>query len=689
MGTTDHFLEGGTERPVLSVVIGIRNWGLDRLDVAIRAHLNSSIKGIEIVISDYGSLNCTEVQAVSSKYNCKYIYTEAEVWSRSAALNVGIKEALSDNILTTDADILFSPRSHEILLKNLALMPDSIQIIQCRDLPEGYGAENLAHFDWDQLYRVSSIRPRWGMGGSATFTKALFARLHGFEERMTVWGGEDNDFVQRARRSGAILNWVEEPEAQIYHIWHLPDSRGTSPAGTKVVEQNKKILNEDRTAVRNLGRTYGGSATFVPTVSIVITTRNCPNSLWESVASCLGQTFQDFEVLVVDDGSDAELRPELSGFKDDRIRLLRLEKHRGVGFARNYATRVARGEFIAIHDENDLMLPQRLEHQLSAIVDEAAGSYGGWIDFDDRTGALTPNPGRGMFNVASLLFARTLVHASVLIRRQVLEHHRYNETFLPNSDYHLLNRVARSGVRLSHCGHYVTLRRLHPGNLPEAHGIAQKTTATISKAMARGALSVALEQQYKKASRAILEVDIPPSEVSAAAQHLPLRLRSKKFKIEFSAPVKVQRAALEALASILSNCETLNLEFTPGPGGGIKAVTLADGADGGSNQPILMLSSLGPINRTTEITVPLAYPDLSTLEAEVAESGSGEREYLSIDSIENYLPVLQKHSRYCSISADGALGYRLELPRLQPAVHALLHAKLRVLPVDRQSQDEG
>ncbi len=673
-------------RPALSVVIGIRNWGLDRLDVAIRAHLGSSIHGIEVVISDYGSENHRDVEAIAHRHGCRYIYTVADVWSRSAALNAGIKAASSENILTTDADILFAPQSHEILLKNLALMPDSVQIIQCRDLPEGFGADSLTHFDWDQLFQVSSIRPRWGMGGSATFTKALFARLHGFEERMTVWGGEDNDLVQRARRSGAILNWVEDAEAQIYHIWHLPDSRGTSSAGTKVVEQNKKILNEDRTMVRNLARTYRGSASFVPTVSIVITTRNRPNLLQESVASCLNQTFQDFEILVVDDGSDDELKPMLDDFGDDRIRLLRLDKNRGVGFARNYANRVARGEFIAIHDDDDLMLPQRLEHQLSAVLDDAAGSYGGWIDFDDRTGALVPNPGRTTFDRGSMMFVRTLVHASILIRRQVLEHYRYNENFLANSDYHLLNRIARGGVGLAHCGHYVILRRLHSHNLTGTHSTVQKSTANISKAMARGAISAGLEQRYKKASRARLEADIPPSEVVAAAQHLPPRLRSRKIRVEFSAPLTGQHGEFQALASVLSSCENLNLEFTPGPLGGVKAVTLADSGDGARDQLISMFSTMGSIDRVTEMMLPLAYPDYSTLEAEIAEGDSVERKYISIDTIEGCLPVLQKHCRYCHLSAGGAAGYILGLPPLQPAVQALLQAKLRRFPADHRSQ---
>ncbi|MFD0462013.1 glycosyltransferase [Microvirga aerilata] len=527
---------GSASEPPLSVVIGIRNWGLDRLKVALRSHLESDTPDLEIIISDYGSANCDDVSKIAQKFGCKYIYSRADVWSRSSALNAGIAEASSNNILTTDADIIFSPKSHDVLIHNLQRMPDSVQIIQCRDLPEGFGSESLSHFDWNHLFKVSAIRPRWGMGGSATFRKALFSRLHGFDERMTVWGGEDNDFVQRARRSGAILNWVENPEAQIYHIWHPPDSRGASPAEAKIVENNKKLLDQDFTVVRNLSRSFRRSRSSDPTASIVIATRNRPELLRECVRSCLEQTFQDFEIIVVDDGSNEALRPRLDDFGDERLRVIRLEESRGIAYARNHANRLARGEYIAIQDDEDLMLPQRLEHQLGAIAHDFAGTYGGWIAFDDQSGALTPNPGWKAFDLPSMMFGRGPAHGGILIRRRTLDHYRYNETFQANSSFDLLNRIARGSVRLAHCGHYVILRRLRPYDHAGPDNLAQKSTSTISKAMARAAVSADLEQQYRKAARANPKIQIAFSEVMDASQHLPRHLLSQRVQLEFEAP---------------------------------------------------------------------------------------------------------------------------------------------------------
>jgi glycosyltransferase involved in cell wall biosynthesis len=689
MDISSKFPESGSE-PSLSVVIGIRNWGLDRLEVALKSHLASDVPNLEIIVSDYGSTNCDHVSEIAKKFGCKYIFSESDVWSRSAALNAGIIEASSNYILTTDADIIFSPKSHGILIHNLECIPDSVQIIQCRDLPDGFGSASLSRFDWDQLFKVSAIRPRWGMGGSATFTKALFSRLHGFDERMTVWGGEDNDFVQRARRSGAILNWIENPEARIYHIWHPPDSRGASQSEAKVVENNKKLLDEDFTVVRNLSRSFRRSHSSVPTVSVVIATRNRPELLRECVRSCLEQTFQDFEIIVVDDGSDKALRPRLDEFDDERLRVIQLEESRGIAYARNQATRLARGEYIAIQDEEDLMLPQRLEHQLGAIAHDFAGTYGGWIAFDDQSGALTPTPGWKAFDLPSMMFGRAPAHGGTLIRRRVLDHYHYNETFQTGSSFHLLNRIARGGIRLAHCGHYVILRRLHPHDHAGPDSLAQKSTSTISKAMARAAVSANLEQQYRKAARANPKMQIAFSEVIDASQHLPPHLLSERVQIEFCSPLPAVGGTTDILRSVLAECRPINFEFNKGHQGGLKAVTVACESDKDRNEIISMFSGIGEIQHVRNFVLPRAHADLSRIEAYFERTDIGDGDYVSVgNDIEGLLRTLGKHCSRCFLAATGEAEYRLGLPPLEAPVRALVHAKIGRFRTDSRHVSEA
>ena len=95
-----------------------------------------------------------------------------------------------------------------------------------------------------------------------------------------------------------------------------------------------------------------------PSVSVVIPTYQRRGLVRRAVASVLGQTFQDFELIVVDDGSTDGTGDALEGI-DERIRYTRQE-NRGVAAARNVGIRLARGEIIAFLDSDDRWLPDHL-----------------------------------------------------------------------------------------------------------------------------------------------------------------------------------------------------------------------------------------------------------------------------------------------------------------------------------------
>jgi glycosyltransferase involved in cell wall biosynthesis len=101
-------------------------------------------------------------------------------------------------------------------------------------------------------------------------------------------------------------------------------------------------------------------------VSVYLPTRNRAHLLREAVESVLAQTFANFELLIVDDGSDDVGALEQLNRLDPRIRIFRHEQSRGAPAARNYAIREARGRFLTGIDDDDLMLPTRLESLLAA-----------------------------------------------------------------------------------------------------------------------------------------------------------------------------------------------------------------------------------------------------------------------------------------------------------------------------------
>ena len=104
-----------------------------------------------------------------------------------------------------------------------------------------------------------------------------------------------------------------------------------------------------------------------PTVSIILPTFNRPHYLREAVASVFAQTYDDWELIIADDGSSDEARAYLRSIEDPRVTVLWLP-HTGLpSVARNAAIRHARGHYLAFLDSDDLWRPTKLAMQLDAL----------------------------------------------------------------------------------------------------------------------------------------------------------------------------------------------------------------------------------------------------------------------------------------------------------------------------------
>lgn len=97
---------------------------------------------------------------------------------------------------------------------------------------------------------------------------------------------------------------------------------------------------------------------LLPIVSVVIPVRNCRDYIDESVASVLSQSYRNFELLVIDDGSDDDDYTRLLEL-DPRVRVARLAGN-GVSKARNVGMAMARGKYVAFLDADDVWFPGKL-----------------------------------------------------------------------------------------------------------------------------------------------------------------------------------------------------------------------------------------------------------------------------------------------------------------------------------------
>ena len=108
-----------------------------------------------------------------------------------------------------------------------------------------------------------------------------------------------------------------------------------------------------------------GGSTDRPTVSVVIPAYNAEAFVGDAIDSVLAQTFHDFEIIVVDDGSADGTRRVVTAY-GDRVRFYQQEQA-GASRARNRGIEEAHGEFIAFLDADDLWLPTKLEKQVQAF----------------------------------------------------------------------------------------------------------------------------------------------------------------------------------------------------------------------------------------------------------------------------------------------------------------------------------
>jgi glycosyltransferase involved in cell wall biosynthesis len=106
-----------------------------------------------------------------------------------------------------------------------------------------------------------------------------------------------------------------------------------------------------------------------PLVSAVIPTRNRPELVRRAVRSVLSQTVREIECIVVIDGPDAATVRSLSEIVDSRLRVMALSENVGGSETRNLGARAARGEWVALLDDDDEWLPDKLEKQLAAAAE--------------------------------------------------------------------------------------------------------------------------------------------------------------------------------------------------------------------------------------------------------------------------------------------------------------------------------
>ena len=165
----------------------------------------------------------------------------------------------------------------------------------------------------------------------------------------------------------------------------------------------------------------------MPLVSVVMPVFNGERFLADAIESILAQTFTDFELLIVDDGSQdgsAEIVRAYAN-RDERVRLLQLERNAGFGTARNYGIKASNGKYITGMDCDDISLPQRLQRQVHFMrANPEVGALG--TNMQATTENLKPlvpyyHPQQHAAIVCGIFLGTSLAGPTVMHRRESLE----------------------------------------------------------------------------------------------------------------------------------------------------------------------------------------------------------------------------------------------------------------------------
>lgn len=496
-------------RVTVSVVVNAVTSGADRIWLSAKT-IGVALSGIDhelILLVDGERAEDIELDLRSrTETGLQVIGCDPED-SAGLQLNAGVAISTGEVILALDDCMMFSPAGLKDAIESVRAAAASMVIIPGRDLPPRLATAALTDtLEWSDAARVPVSRSVWAPGSPVLVDRDSLLRLRGFDEKQKKTARAFCDLKLRMKRMGVIFDQRSAGGIRCFVAPAVDDSDAAAARADSAGDIAERLnrLEQDETYIRNVTSWKNRPEDAPPLVTVAIATYNRADYLRDSINSVLAQTVDDFEVIVVDDGSTDATRLVVESFDDERVKYV-YQENRGIAAARNAVADISRGTFTAVHDDDDIMLPWRLEVSLSGIKAGVQASYGSWVNFDDITGEMVLHVIREQFCMpVSLVTGQTPGHATWLVETRLIRQFRYNETISSAVDHNLALRMMRSGVSWVHTGKVLFLRRMHPTQVSNSDGTRQKYAAELSRFMLQFAGSDDDIAALKEESKAIL-----------------------------------------------------------------------------------------------------------------------------------------------------------------------------------------
>lgn len=182
-----------------------------------------------------------------------------------------------------------------------------------------------------------------------------------------------------------------------------------------------------------------------PKISVVMPAYNADRFISETIQSILDQSFNDFELIIIDDGSIDNTGRIIKSFEDQRIRYIKNPQNIGLAASLNIGIKEARGLYIARMDADDISTNDRLEKQASFLDHNPfvgiVGSSILEIDSKNRPIRILKKPKSHILIKWSSLFSTPMYHPTIMARSDILKSHHYDEHLSNSEDYELWSRL--------------------------------------------------------------------------------------------------------------------------------------------------------------------------------------------------------------------------------------------------------
>jgi len=229
--------------------------------------------------------------------------------------------------------------------------------------------------------------------------------------------------------------------------------------------------------------------TLAPRVSVIMPTYNSVSFLLSAVHSILNQSFRDFELVVIDDGSTDATPSLLKSISDSRLVVHTHTRNLGLASARNAGIEKSEGQYVAWLDSDDESIQGRLLRQVTLLDrNPHLALCGTWVrPFGLGDGPTWRYPRKPDSLVSRMLFDDPLATSSVMVRRQTLEESGgFNPDFAPAEDYDLWERITRTHAA-ANIPSVLTRYRIHDaqasvrGSALQASAVAQIQRRQLSR----------------------------------------------------------------------------------------------------------------------------------------------------------------------------------------------------------------